>query len=167
MRSSSREEIVEVFDALEADYETRAGLVLRCVDHPERLALLQRCETIRRWLPAVEHPLINQLREQADTAELGGKLPGAWPTGCGSAAPRPSRRIHEAADLGERRALNGEPLPPVLAATAEAQRNGNIGAGHVAVIRGFWHRLPDFVDIETRQKAEAQLARLGRRASPR
>ena len=71
-----------------------------------------------------------------------------------------SRRIHEAADLGERRALNGEPLEPVLPATAEAQRNGDLGAGHVAVIRSFLHRLPDFVDIETRHKAEAQLARL-------
>jgi len=55
--------------------------------------------------------------------------------------------------------LNGEPLEPVLPATAEAQRNGIIGAGQVAVIRGFFHRLPDFVDIETRAKAEAQLAR--------
>ncbi|HME76333.1 MAG TPA: HNH endonuclease signature motif containing protein, partial [Mycobacterium sp.] len=41
------------------------------------------------------------------------------------------------------------------------QREGRIGAGHVAVIRGFWHRLPDVVDVETRQRAEAQLARLG------
>ena len=71
-----------------------------------------------------------------------------------------SRRIHEAADLGERRALNGEPLPPVLPATAEAQRNGELGAGHVAVIRSFFHRLPDFVDVETRAKAEAHLAGL-------
>jgi hypothetical protein len=51
-------------------------------------------------------------------------------------------------------------LAPVLAATAAAQRNGQVGAGHVAVIRGFVHRLPDFVDIETRTHAEAQLARL-------
>jgi hypothetical protein len=72
-----------------------------------------------------------------------------------------SRRIGEAADLGGRKAITGEPLPPVLPATAEAQRAGDIGPGHVAVIRGFWHRLPDFVDVETRQKAEAQLARLG------
>ena len=49
-------------------------------------------------------------------------------------------------------ALNGEPLPPVLPATAEAQRNGDLGPGHVAVIRSFWHRLPEFVDIETRPK---------------
>ena len=42
-----------------------------------------------------------------------------------------------------------------------AQRAGNIGDGHVAVIRGFIHRLPDFVDVETRAHAEAQLAHLG------
>ncbi len=46
------------------------------------------------------------------------------------------------------------PPPPPRNATVR------FGAGHVAVIRGFVHRLPDFVDIETRAKAEAQLARL-------
>jgi hypothetical protein len=35
-----------------------------------------------------------------------------------------------------------------------------VGAGHVAVIRGFVHRLPDLVDVETRGLAETQLARL-------
>ena len=128
---------------------------------PERLALLQQCETFRRRLPAVEHPLINQLREQADAAELGGKPPGALADRLRISRAEASRRIGEAAELGERKALTGEPLEPVLAATAEAQRNGHIGAGHVTVIRSFWHRLPDFVDIETRQKAEAHLARLG------
>ena len=68
----------------------------------------------------------------------------------------------EAADLGPRAALNGEPLPPVLEATAAGQRNGELGPAHVAVIRSFWHRIPDFVDVETRGRAEAQLARLGR-----
>ena len=48
----------------------------------------------------------------------------------------------------------------MLEATAAAQRNGELGAGHVAVIRSFLHRLPDFVDLETRAHAEAQLARL-------
>ena len=41
---------------------------------PERLALLERCETVRRRLPAVEHPLINALAADADATELGGKL---------------------------------------------------------------------------------------------
>src|SRR6201996_554571 len=160
MRSSSREEVVEVFDALEAGMKRALDLRCDALTTPERLALLQTCERLRRWLPAVEHPLINQLAEQADPTELGGTLAAALADRLRITRAEASRRVHEAADLGERRALNGEPLPPVLPATAEAQRNGELGPGHVAVIRGFWRRLPDFVDLETRATAEAQLARL-------
>src|ERR1700759_1530076 len=160
MRSSSREEIVEVFDALTAGMKRAVDLTFDVLTTPERLSMLQHCEEIRRVLCAVEHPLINQLAEQADPTELGGKLDPALANRLRISRAGASRRIHEAADLGQRRALNGEPLAPVLEATAEAQRNGEIGAGHVAVIRSFWHRLPDFVDIETRHNAEAQLARL-------
>ena len=91
---------------------------------------------------------------------MGGKLAPALANRLRISRAEASRRIHEAADLGERRALNGEPLEPVLPATAEAQRNGELGAGHVAVIRSFFHRIPDFVDIEARAKAEAHLAAL-------
>jgi hypothetical protein len=166
MRSSSREEVVGVFDALRADLKRALDIRCDALTTPERLALLQSCEWIRRCLPAVEHPLINQLSAQADPTELGGKLAPALADRLRITRAEASRRIHEAADLGERRALNGEPLEPVLPATAEAQRNGTIGAGHVAVIRGFFHRLPDFVDIETQAKAEAQLARLGAEHRP-
>ena len=152
MRSSSREEIVEVFDALRAAHKRARDLTFDALTTPERLAVLESLEQMRRGQPAIEHALINQLAEQADATELGGKLPGVLANRLRISRAEASRRIHEAADLGERRALNGEPLPPVLPATAEAQRNGDLGAGHVAVIRGFWHRLPDFVDIETRPK---------------
>ena len=160
MRSSDREEVVEVFDALRA--AMKRALDLRCdaLTNPERLTVLHSCEELRRQLPAVEHPVINQLNEQADQSELGGKLAAALADRLRITRAEASRRIHEAQDLGERTALNGEPLEPVLAATAQAQRNGEIGAGQVAVIRSFCHRLPDFVDIETRQKAETHLARL-------
>src|ERR1700744_1060510 len=166
MRSSSREEVVEVFDALEA--AMKRALDLRCdaLTTPYRLALWQTCEKLRRLLPAVEHPLINQLTAQADATELGGKLSAALADRLRISRAEASRRIHEAADLGERTALNGAALPPVLPATAHAQRNGQIGAGHVAVIRSFAHRLPDFVDVETRATAEAQLARLAREHRP-
>jgi hypothetical protein len=160
MRSSSREEIVEVLDALEADYKRALDQTFDVLTTPERLRVLERWEQMRRWQPAVEHALINQLAEQADPTELGGKLAPALANRLRISRAEASRRIHEAADLGQRRALNGEPLEPVLTATAEAQRNGELGAGHVAVIRSFWHRLPDFVDAETRAHAEAQLARL-------
>src|ERR1700744_5458273 len=166
MRSSSREEIVEVLDALEAGYKRALDLTFDVLTTPERLRVLERWEQMRRWHPAVEHPLINQLSEQADPTELGGKLPATLADRLRISRAEASRRIHEAADLGERRALNGEPLAPLLPATAQAQRHGDLGAGHVAVIRGFWHRLPDFVDIETRHQAEAQLGRLAGQHRP-
>jgi hypothetical protein len=160
MSSSGREEIVEVLDALEAGYKRALDLTFDVLTTPERLNVVERFEGFRRQQPAIEHALINQLTAQADATELGGKLAPALANRLRISRAEASRRIHEAADLGERRALNGEPLEPVLPATAAAQRNGDLGAGHVAVIRSFFHRLPDFVDVETRAKAEAQLAGL-------
>ena len=148
-----------MFDALEADFKRALDLRCDALTTPERLSLLQRCEMFRRWLPAVEHPLINQLAGE-DPAVLGGKLAAALADRLRITRAEAARRVQEAADLGERVALNGEPLEPTLPATAEAQRNGDLGPGHVAVIRSFFHRLPDFVDVETRGQAEAQLARL-------
>jgi hypothetical protein len=109
MCSSSRGEIVEVFDALKADMQRALALSFDTLTTPERLALLQVCETVRRTLPAVEHPLINQIGEQADQTELGGKLPSALANRLRITRAEASRRIHEAADLGERKAITGEP----------------------------------------------------------
>jgi Domain of unknown function (DUF222) len=166
MYSSCREEIVEAFDALEADLDRALELSFDALTTPERLVMLARCEVFRRRLPALEHPLINQISGQADATELGGKLPSALADRLRITRAEASRRIHEAAELGDRKAITGEPLPPLLTATAAAQRDGRIGSAHVAVIRGFVHRLPDFVDLETRVKAEAQLARLGGQHRP-
>jgi hypothetical protein len=166
MHSSSREGIVEAFDALEADLDRALGLCCDVLTTPELLAVLARCEKFRRQLPAVEHPLIKQLDEQADETQLGGKLPAALANRLRITRAEASRRIHEAADLGPRRTLTGQPMEPVLPATAKAQREGHLGSAHVAVIRGFWHRLPEFVDIETREMAESQLARLSGQHRP-
>ena len=77
-----------------------------------------------------------------------------------------ARRVRDAADLGQRRALTGEPLAPVLAATAAAQRDGRLGIEHVAVIRRFYHQLPGWIDLDTRAHAEADLARLATQYRP-
>jgi hypothetical protein len=47
--------------------------------------------------------------------------------------PEAARRIAEAEDLGERRALTGQLLAPLLSQTAAAQRAGLVGDGHVKV----------------------------------
>ncbi|WP_156751608.1 DUF222 domain-containing protein, partial [Mycobacterium sp. 1245111.1] len=165
MRSSSREEIVEVLDGLRAYVKRTLDLTFDALTTPERLNVLESLEVFRRELPAAEHALINELAG-VEPSELGGKLAAVLANRLRITRAEASRRVHEAADLGERRALNGEPLEPVLPATAAAQRNGDLGPAHVAVIRSFWQRVPDFVDIETRVRAEAQLARLGREHRP-
>jgi hypothetical protein len=102
--------------------------------------------------------LINQLAEQAPPEELGGKLPHVLADGLRINRSEANLRIAEAADLGPRRALSGEPLEPRLPATAAAQRDGAIGANHVAVIRQFFDQLPHWVDVETQECAEQHLA---------
>lgn len=55
-----------MFDALKADLKRALDLSFDTLTTPERLVMLEHCEKIRRILPAVEHPLINQIREQTD-----------------------------------------------------------------------------------------------------
>ncbi|BBZ40843.1 HNH endonuclease signature motif containing protein [Mycobacterium conspicuum] len=161
-----RDAITGAFDALDAALDAVAELKFDALTTPERLGLLERCERVRRRLPTVEHPLLNQLARQATPEELGGKLSHAVAEWTLSTRAEAGRRIREAADLGQRCGLTGEPLAPVLAGTAAAQRAGKLGPGQVAVIRRFYHRLPGWIDDATRQQAEAHLAKLGTQFRP-
>ncbi|WP_156747050.1 DUF222 domain-containing protein, partial [Mycobacterium sp. E2733] len=154
----SREEIQDDVNALCAVVSRFQRHSYEALTNPERLRLLEVLECETRRLQTPRHQLINQVGEQADSAELGGKLSWALAERLRITRGEASRRIAEAADLGPRRALSGEPLAPVLPATAAAQRGGAIGADHVAVIRRFFHQLPDCVDMDTREHAEKQLA---------
>ncbi|WP_136625870.1 HNH endonuclease signature motif containing protein, partial [Mycobacterium attenuatum] len=125
----------------------------------ERMRALERLESLARRLRTPQHTLINQLGAQAGEEELGAKLRSALADRLRITKSEASRRIDEAADLGQRRALTGEPLAPQLTATAAAQRDGLVGDGHIKVIRGFFAHLPAEVDLATREAAEADLAR--------
>jgi hypothetical protein len=166
MGASSREEIVEVFAALDAEVERLCELSFDAFTTPERLRALERLETVARRLRAPQHALINQLDAGADTEELGGTLRGALADRLRITKPDAARRIADAADLGERRALTGEPLEPQLHATTQAQREGRIGDDHVKVIRSFFEHLPAEVDRATREAADADLADKARHYRP-
>ncbi|RAU95643.1 hypothetical protein DQP58_12030 [Mycobacterium colombiense] len=155
---SDREQIQVDADALCAAAARFHQHSSAALTNPERLALLEKLESVTRKLQTPSHQLLNQLGAQADPEELGGKLPWALADRLHITRAEAGRRIAEAADLGPRRTLTGEPLAPVLPATAAAQRDGAIGADHVAVIRRFFHHLPEAVDLETREHAEKQLA---------
>ncbi|OBF07597.1 hypothetical protein A5730_12235 [Mycobacterium sp. ACS4054] len=158
MGASSREEIVEVIDALGDDADRLCELSFDVLTTPERLRVLERVESVARQLRTPQHALINQLDAQGSAEELGGSLPTGLADRLRITKAEAARRIGEARELGQRRALTGEPLPPKLSATAAGQRAGLIGDGHVNVIRGFLAQLPAEVDALTRQAAEADLA---------
>ncbi|WP_155770108.1 DUF222 domain-containing protein, partial [Mycobacterium asiaticum] len=147
MLSSSREEIVGVFDALDAELDRLCALSFEVFTNPERLRALERLERVGRRLRVPQHVLINELGAQAGTEELGGTLSCALADRLRITKAEASRRIGEAEDLGERRALTGQPLAPTLSATARAQREGLIGDGHIKVIRDFFTHLPTHVDV--------------------
>ena len=158
MSSGTREEIVEVFDALDDDMDRLCELSFDVFTTPEGLRALERLERVARRLRSPQHALINQLGAHAGEEELGGKLRSALADRLRITKAEAGRRIDEAADLGERRALTGESLAPQLTATAAAQREGLVGDGHVKVIRSFFAHVPAEVDPSTRETAEADLA---------
>ena len=91
-------------------------------------------------------------------------MPNPGKTSCGSGgaslATDAGQRLTEAAVLGPRRTLTGQPLAPVLAATATAQAAGLINGEHVDKIRDAMDRIPGFVDTPTREQIETDLVRL-------
>lgn len=158
--------ITAAFDALDAAQESVLGLHFEALDTRQRLVLLERCEKVRRRVPAIEHPLLNQLARQATAEELGGKLTHKVAEWALISRKEAGRRVREAADLGRRHGLGGEPLLPLLEGSAAAQRAGELGAGQVAVIRKIYHQLPGWVDDAERRRAEARLAKLGTHYCP-
>ncbi|CDO88688.1 REP13E12 repeat protein [Mycobacterium triplex] len=154
------------FDTIDAAFDELVAHDYDALTTHEQLAMLERCEKVRRRLPAVEHQFVNNLVRQATPQEIGGKLSHAIAEATLISRSEASRRIREAADLGPRRGLTGEPLPPMLPATAAAQRAGELGPGQVAAIRKFYHQLPGWIDGATREQVEAKLAAEGTKYRP-
>ncbi len=132
------EAMTAAFDALDAAVDAVAGLDFEALTTVEHLALLERCERVRRRIPAVEHPLINSLARQATPEELGGKLSHAVAEWTLISRAEAARRIREAADLGPRHGLTGEPLSPILAGycrrTAQGQDRSRARGGDPEVL---------------------------------
>jgi hypothetical protein len=158
MGCSSREEIVEVSHAFDAALDRFCELSFDVLTTPELLGKLEHFERATRRLRAPQHTLINRLDAQAGQEELGGTLRCALADRLRITKAEASRRIADAEDLGQRRALTGEPLAPRLSHAAAAQRDGLIGDGHVKEIRRFFDHLPAEIDPGTREAAEADLA---------
>jgi len=166
MSSIGLEAIEQRLDALHKAVSGLVGLSFDGLTTRQRFQLLDRLERETRRLPVPRDELVNGIRHEAIPAEIDGKVSHALADRLRISRAEAARWIHEAEDLGQRRALTGEPLQPRLAAVAAGQRAGTIGAAHVAVIRTFLHHLPCWVDEPTREQAEAHLAKLAAQFRP-
>ncbi|MCV7342618.1 13E12 repeat family protein, partial [Mycobacterium haemophilum] len=92
-----REAITAAFDALDAAVDGVTKLNFDTLTTPEWLVLLERVERVRRRIPAVEHPMINQLARQATPEELGGTLSHAIAEWTLISRAEAAKRIREAA----------------------------------------------------------------------
>jgi hypothetical protein len=126
----------------------------------ERTATAFEWETFKRQCAAMDHRVVGSLAE-VPLDELGASsVADALSTLLRISSTEANRRVKDAKDLGSRTAMTGEKLPPMLSNTAAAQLRGDIGFEHVKIIRKFFKTLPHFVDYDTREAAEAQLAEL-------
>ncbi|OBK25961.1 hypothetical protein A5634_25295 [Mycobacterium asiaticum] len=166
MSCSSREEIAEVAEGLREYAKRWCALTFDSVTASEWLGLLETSETVGRLVRAPQHALINLLAAQCSEDELGGRLPNVIADRLHITRAEARHRVADADDLGPRRALTGEPLPAKLTATAAAHLAGEIGDGHIKVIRTFLDKLPAGVDPGTREAAEQQLAGLATSRRP-
>ena len=168
VRSMSGTVVQEAIAALRAAHDALAACDLDSLTLAELLAVGDELETLTCQLPTQSHRILARLQAEATPKEMGAKswkdvLRIRWRISSTEA----HRRLTEAALLGPRRSLTGEPLEPVLACTAAAQARGQITAEHVEVIRKSITKLPGFVDACTREQFEVDLVRTAGGVGPK
>ncbi|WP_036436075.1 DUF222 domain-containing protein, partial [Mycobacterium sp. URHB0044] len=146
--------------AFRAAYDELAACAIDTLTHGDLMREMDELEAVACQLPAQRHRMLTQLQGQTTPRELGAKswrevLMTRWRLSGAEA----SRRLTEATLLGPRRALSGEPLGPVLPATAAAQALGFLTEEHVKEIRKGIAKLPSFVDTPTRSQIEVDWVR--------
>ena len=152
--------VLEKVAALRAAHDALAASDLDLLTRAELQAVADELESLTCQLPTQSHRLLARLQAEATPKEMGAKswkdvLTTRWRISSTEA----NRRLTEATLLAPRRALTGQPLPPVLAATAVAQTHGLINGEHVEIIRKAIKKLPCFVDAATRDQFEVDLVR--------
>ncbi|WP_102143426.1 HNH endonuclease signature motif containing protein [Mycobacterium hubeiense] len=160
-------ELAADLDALHAASARVAAHAFDDLTATDALDVKARLEQLYRAQPAVDHRLTAQLTSQTTAKELGGKnWADVLATRLRISPTEAKRRLKDAANLGPRSTLTGEPLAPHWPNVAAGIADGLIGAEHLKIISGFFHELPDHIDHQTRQACEADLARIAREHSP-
>jgi hypothetical protein len=158
----------EAMGNLRAAYDAFAGCDFDALNRTELLSVMDDLETLTCRMPTQSHRLLTRLQAETTPKQMGAKswtevLRIRWRLSSAEA----SRRLHEAAELGTRTSLLGQPLAPLLPAVAAAQSAGLITGEHVFTIRDAVKRLPAWVDTTTRAQFEVDLVRVAAGVGPK
>ena len=151
---SNMSSIVAALDALDQAVEALGGADLDSLGAAERYRVLERLETLQRRQRATSSALVCGL-EQVD---------GCPPPFIALAdvlrisRREARRRIRDAEQLAPRITITGQPVPPVLPATATAWGAGLLDGEHLKVIQSFIRDLPADIRPPAVEAAEEFLA---------
>lgn len=117
--------------------------------------LLRAIEVQVRRLAAVDHRLVAEIDARGVGHELGAcSTMDLLRQALRITRREASARVHSAADLGPRRTLTGERLPPLFPAVAAAQTTGTISAAHARVVTSTVDDLP--ADLQSQHGAAVE-----------
>ncbi|NVN48490.1 HNH endonuclease signature motif containing protein [Mycolicibacterium hippocampi] len=158
----------EAMSALLTAYDAVADCDLGALTASGLLDFMDGLETLTCQLPTQSRRALARLQAETTPQKLGAKswkdvLAIRWRITTSEA----HRRLNEAAEMGPRQALTGEPLAPLLPAAAAAQAGGLINGEHVTVLRKAIKALPAWVDATTRGQFEVDLVRVAVGVGPK
>jgi len=152
---------------LSAAVDVLVELDLTRLDRDELLTLLRGLETQRRRVPVVDHALVAELDQRGIAGELAARDTKTLLRDVLRLSPRQAKSRYAAAvDLGPRRGITGEELPPLLPAVAVAQATGTISGDHARVITRVIEQLPPAVEAEHGSAVEQRLVAEAARFDP-
>ena len=149
--------VAEALSALEAATEAFGALDWDSLPTTERLAALDRLETVGRRQCASSHDIVGSL-DRTDDGQIRPLLPKLIADVLRISPAEARRRVKDAAQLRPRTTLTGQSLPPELPATAKAWQSGLLDREHLRAIQRFIKELPAHVPPAEVEKAEAFLA---------
>lgn len=160
------EAVAAAFAAYDAACKQLVGLDFTQLTPAVLLDVQSRREHAARITANVDHRILAALQAQATPKEIGART---WAEvlmiRMQISKTEANQRIAEAADLGPRCAIDGQPLEPVLPNTAQALADGAINHCHVDEIRSTVSKAAKYASAAKCAELEQILARR-RAASP-
>lgn len=164
---ADRDTILGCLATIEAATEQLQACSYDALSVEELLSVLARREQLAWRAPVVEHRILARLVAEGDPGALGaGSLAKALAERLRISSAAARRRLSEAAELGPRTSVTGEPLEPLLPALSAAQAEGRVGPEHVAIARKAHASIPGTVPAPDRERAEGHLAVLAGEYGP-